>query len=198
MKKVLNIIASLIAVAALTVTAGNAQAADGKNTIQPLCAQCHKAENNVIIGTVVPGSQMNGSSFKVQTGGTVWDVSYDKSTKMKKMRTAKEFPNDEGVKIKIASVKGNQAYAEEMSYKPSYKFKNPDDIISVGEVAELLKNKPTKDGDWVLFDSRGYDNYIEGHLPGAVLLPYYEMAAYMDSLPKDKNTLIVSYCRGGT
>lgn len=50
----------------------------------------------------------------------------------------------------------------------------------------------------MLFDARGYDNYIEGHLPGAVLLPYYEMSAYMDRLPKDKNTLIVSYCRGRT
>lgn len=197
MKKASSIIALLIAVAALNITAGNSQAAGSKNTSQPVCTQCHKAEDNIIWGTVVPGSQFNGNSFKVQAGETVWDVSYDKNTKMKKMRTAKELPDGEGVRIKISSVNGNQAYAEELSYKPSYKFKNPDDVILVGEVAELLKRQP-KDGDWMLFDARGYDNYIEGHLPGAVLLPYYEMAAYIDRLPKDKNTLIVSYCRGGT
>lgn len=197
MKRVLSIFALLIAAAVLAVTAEDSQAMNGKSKIQPLCAQCHKADDNTIWGTVVPGSQFNGNSFKVQAGGTVWDVSYDKSTKMKKMRTAKELPDNEGVRIKIASVKGNQVYAEEVSYKPSYKFRDPDDIISVGEVVELLKRKP-KDGDWMLFDSRGYDNYIEGHLPNAVLLPYYEMGAYMDRLPKDKDTLIVSYCRGGT
>ncbi len=196
MKKASSIIASLIAVASMTFTPGNSQA-DSNSKAQPLCTQCHKTENNVIWGTVVPGSQMNGNSLKVQAGSTVWDVSYDKNTKMKKMGTAKELPNGEGVRIKISSIKGDQAYAEEISYKPSYKFKNPDDIILVGEVVELLKREP-KDGDWMLFDSRGYDNYIEGHLPGAVLLPYYEMAAYMDRLPKDKNTLIVSYCRGGS
>lgn len=197
MKKASSIIATLIAGAALTVVAGSALAADGKSTVKPLCSQCHKAESNVIFGTVVPDSQFNSSSFKVDTEGTIWDVSYDSGTKMKKMRTAKELPNHEGVRVKISSIKGNRAYAEELSYKPSYKFKNPDDIISIGEVAELLK-RPQKDGDWMLFDARGYDNYIEGHLPGAVLLPYYEMSAYMDRLPKDKNTLIVSYCRGGT
>lgn len=198
MKKVLKVIALMIVGAAI-FAAANTLASAGNGDIPPLCAQCHKSENNVIWGTVVPGSQfIKEGFFKVDTGGTVWDVSYDKNTKLKKFRTARELPNDEGIMIKVAKINGNQIYAEEISYKPSYKFKNPDDVILIGEVWELIKNSPPKDGDWMLFDARGYDNYIEGHLPGAVLLPYYEMAAYMDRLPKDKNTLIVSYCRGGT
>jgi len=107
------------------------------------------------------------------------------------------LPNNEGVRIRFSSIRENEVYAEEISYKPNYSIKDPGDVIYIHEVVELLKRKP-KDGDWMLFDARGYDNYIEGHLPGAILLPYYEMDSYMDRLPKDKNTLIVSYCRGGT
>jgi len=181
----------------LMTNPGNAESSS-KSHVAPTCVPCHKAENNEIWGTVVPYSQLTTDGFfKVQSGDKTWHIRYDTNTKLKKFRTLKELPNNEGVRIRFSSIRENEVYAEEISYKPNYSIKDPGDVIYIHEVVELLKRKP-KDGDWMLFDARGYDNYIEGHLPGAILLPYYEMDSYMDRLPKDKNTLIVSYCRGGT
>lgn len=180
----------LAILAALTIT-GNAKA---KETITPICTGCHQADSSTIWGTLVPGSQTD-NSFKVQAGKDVWSVRYDKSSKLNKLATAKDLSDEKAVKVKFKADGENKVYAEEMSYKSNYGFKNPDDVITISEVVELLKKSP-KEGNYIIFDSRGYDNYIEGHLPGAVLLPHYQFQAFKDRMPADKNTLIVAYCRG--
>lgn len=193
MKKAKKLFFSLLmAGAAMTLMTGHALA---KETITPICAGCHKADDKTIWGTLVPGSQTD-SSFKVQAGKDVWEVRYDRFSKLKNLRTVRDLADEKAVKVKFRN-EGSTVYAEEMSYKSNYKFKNPDDIITVAEVVELLKKDP-KEGNYVIFDSRGYDNFIEGHLPKAVNLPFYQLQRFKDRLPADKNTLIVAYCRGGS
>ncbi len=49
----------------------------------------------------------------------------------------------------------------------------------------------------VLLDVRTPEEFAEGHIEGAQLLPYDEIAARTDELPADKDTTIVVYCRSG-
>jgi rhodanese-related sulfurtransferase len=57
------------------------------------------------------------------------------------------------------------------------------------EIRALLKR-----GDALLIDVRPAAEYAHGHLPGAISIPYEELAQKLDELPRDKR--IVTYCRG--
>ena len=62
--------------------------------------------------------------------------------------------------------------------------------ISVTEVKALVESKKA-----VLIDVNGSQSFAKGRVPGA--LDYAAIKANLaDSLPKDKNTLIVAYCGG--
>jgi rhodanese-related sulfurtransferase/DNA-binding transcriptional ArsR family regulator len=49
-------------------------------------------------------------------------------------------------------------------------------------------------GDVVVLDVRPLEEYLAGHIPGAVCIPVGELAERVDELPED--TEIVVYCRG--
>jgi hypothetical protein len=189
-----SLAATLFAPVMLMAMTGSPMAGSEKARMTPICAECHKDDGKTIWGALAPGSQQEGS-FTVQAGKDLWNVRYDKSSKLKKLGTVRDLADEKAVKVVFRSEEGGEVYAEALSYKSNYSFKNPDDTITSAEVLELLKKSPKK-GKYVIFDSRGYDNYIEGHLPGAVLLPNYRYQAFKDRMPKDKNTLIVAYCRG--
>ena len=62
--------------------------------------------------------------------------------------------------------------------------------ISVTEVKALVESKKA-----VFIDVNGSQSFAKGRIPGA--LDYAAIKANLaDSLPKDKNTLIVAYCGG--
>ena len=62
--------------------------------------------------------------------------------------------------------------------------------ISVTEVKTLAESKKA-----VLIDVNGSESYAKGHVPGALDFAVIQ-ANLADSLPKDKNTLIVASCGG--
>jgi len=49
----------------------------------------------------------------------------------------------------------------------------------------------------VLLDVRTQEEYDEGHIEGAALLPYDAIAADSAVLPADRNAAIIVYCRSG-
>ena len=51
--------------------------------------------------------------------------------------------------------------------------------------------------EYVLIDARTQQEYDEGHIEGAVLLPEYEVSKRAESLIEDKDALILVYCRSG-
>ncbi|MGC0333978.1 rhodanese-related sulfurtransferase/DNA-binding transcriptional ArsR family regulator [Streptomyces sp. SAI-170] len=57
---------------------------------------------------------------------------------------------------------------------------------------ELLTRVPT--GDVVVLDVRPVEEYLAGHIPGALSIPVTELADRIEELPED--TEIVVYCRG--
>lgn len=66
----------------------------------------------------------------------------------------------------------------------------PEGPLTRGELAEKLRR-----GDNVLvLDTRPREEYLAGHIPGAVSVPLDELASAIRRLPKERE--IVAYCRG--
>jgi len=67
--------------------------------------------------------------------------------------------------------------------------------VTSAEVKSLLAKTPAE-GGYQLIDARPDIKYFEGHLPGAVSLPWAEMKEQLDALPTDKSTQLIFYCGG--
>ena len=51
--------------------------------------------------------------------------------------------------------------------------------------------------DYVLLDTRTEEEFAEGHIEGAIMIPEYEIADKAEAAIPDKDTLILVYCRSG-
>lgn len=65
--------------------------------------------------------------------------------------------------------------------------------ISASQAKELMDTEE----DYVIIDARTQEEYDEGHIDGAVLMPEYEVAQKAPQMLKDKEQLILVYCRSG-
>jgi rhodanese-related sulfurtransferase len=63
--------------------------------------------------------------------------------------------------------------------------------------AEEAKAIMDRESGYIIIDARTQSEYDEGHIPGAILIPEYEIASKAGELLKDKNQLILVYCRSG-
>ena len=50
---------------------------------------------------------------------------------------------------------------------------------------------------YIIIDARTQSEYDEGHIPGAILIPEYEIADRAEKELTDKKQLILVYCRSG-
>lgn len=51
--------------------------------------------------------------------------------------------------------------------------------------------------DYIIIDARTEEEFADGHIKGAVLIPEYEIAEKAEVELTDKNALIFVYCRSG-
>ena len=51
--------------------------------------------------------------------------------------------------------------------------------------------------DYVIIDARTEEEFSQGHIEGAILIPEYEIAQRAEKEIPDKDTLILVYCRSG-
>ena len=65
--------------------------------------------------------------------------------------------------------------------------------ISAKEAKELMDTEQ----DYIILDTREQDEFDEGHIPGAILIPYTEIADEAEAVLPDKDQLILVYCRSG-
>ena len=65
--------------------------------------------------------------------------------------------------------------------------------ITKEEMLEILK----KVKGIVLLDVRSIQEYEEGHISGAINIPFYEIEQTAERIIKDKNSIIVVYCNAG-
>ncbi|WP_431955828.1 ArsR/SmtB family transcription factor [Nocardia lijiangensis] len=66
---------------------------------------------------------------------------------------------------------------------------SPDDAITRDELVRRRDN-----GDITVVDVRPHEEYVAGHIPGAINIPLAELADRLAELPADHD--IVAYCRG--
>lgn len=70
-------------------------------------------------------------------------------------------------------------------------FTAPDELepVTAEQLAALMR-----DGEVMLLDARPVDEYVAGHIPGAVSMPLERLRRRLSALPKDVE--VVAYCRG--
>lgn len=78
----------------------------------------------------------------------------------------------------IVSEKGEKAMYEQISAEEAKK------IMDSGE-------------EHIILDTREQDEFDEGHIPGAILIPYTEIENKAEEMLPDKDKLILVYCRSG-
>ena len=67
------------------------------------------------------------------------------------------------------------------------------DQISGAEAKALMDSE----SGYIIIDARTQSEYDQGHIPGAILIPEYEIADRAEKELHDKNQLILVYCRSG-
>ena len=65
--------------------------------------------------------------------------------------------------------------------------------ISGAEAQALMDSE----SGYIIIDARTQEEYNEGHIPGAILIPEYEIADRAEKELPDKDQLILVYCRSG-
>ena len=65
--------------------------------------------------------------------------------------------------------------------------------ISGAEAKALMDSEK----DYIIIDARTQSEYDEGHIPGAILIPEYEIAERAERELPNKKQLILVYCRSG-
>lgn len=63
--------------------------------------------------------------------------------------------------------------------------------------AEKAKQLMTTETDYVILDARTQEEFDEGHIEGARLIPEYEVSTRAEKELPDKEQLILVYCRSG-
>ncbi len=63
--------------------------------------------------------------------------------------------------------------------------------------AEDAKKLMDTESDFIIIDARTAEEFAEGHIPDAVLIPEYEITDRAPAELPDKDRLILVYCRSG-
>ena len=67
------------------------------------------------------------------------------------------------------------------------------DQISGAEAKALMDSE----SGYIIIDARTQEEYDQGDIPGAIMIPEYEIADRAEKELPDKNQLILVYCRSG-
>ncbi len=67
----------------------------------------------------------------------------------------------------------------------------------VNITAQQAKKIMDTETGYVILDTRTQEEYDEGHIPGAILIPYDEILQKAEGVLADKDQLILVYCRSG-
>ena len=65
--------------------------------------------------------------------------------------------------------------------------------ITASQAKEIMD----KETEYVILDVRTEEEFDQGHIPGAILIPDYEIMTKAEEILKDKKQLILVYCRSG-
>ena len=75
--------------------------------------------------------------------------------------------------------------------------KNNQEMVFLNITAEEARKLMDSEKDRIILDVRSREEYDQGHIPGAILIPDTEIEAKAADLLPDKDQLILVYCRSG-
>ena len=81
--------------------------------------------------------------------------------------------------------------------KPTEETPNTQEAVYMNITAQEAKEIMGREEGYVILDTRTQEEYDEGHIPGAILIPHDEILQKAESLLTDKDQLILVYCRSG-
>ena len=74
---------------------------------------------------------------------------------------------------------------------------NDQGAVYVNITAEEAKQIMDTEEGYIILDVRTQEEYDQGHIPGAILIPHTEIEARAEEVLTDKDKLILVYCRSG-
>lgn len=183
------------ALAAALVLGAWGPASAGKPQIGGPCVQCHSGAPDVVRGTLGTRSE-KFSTINVQVGDLVWVIKYDQATKVTGAASLEAIPAGKEIAVTFTG-DAKTARATAISVKQPYKTP-AEQVASLEYMKEMVAKGPDK-GSFLLVDARPTPPYLEGHIPGAVSMPYGAFdKMHAQVLPKDKGKLLIFYCGGDT
>lgn len=75
--------------------------------------------------------------------------------------------------------------------------KNDQEMVYLNITAEEARKLMDSEEGCIILDVRTREEYDQGHIPGAILIPNTEIEAKAADLLPDKGQLILVYCRSG-
>ena len=74
---------------------------------------------------------------------------------------------------------------------------NSKEAVYVNITAQEAKEIMDSEEGYIILDVREQEEYDAGHVPGAILIPYTQIAEKADEMLPDKGQLLLVYCRSG-
>ena len=74
---------------------------------------------------------------------------------------------------------------------------NNQEAVYVNITAEEAKQIMDNEEGFIILDVRTQEEYDQGHIPGAIVISYEEIAEKAEEVLTDKGQLILVYCRSG-
>ena len=74
---------------------------------------------------------------------------------------------------------------------------NDQGAVYVNITAEEAKEIMDSEEGYIILDVRTREEYDQGHIPGAIVIPHEEIAEKAEEVLTDKDQLILVYCRSG-
>ena len=74
---------------------------------------------------------------------------------------------------------------------------NDQGAVYMNITAEEAKQIMDSEEGYIILDVRTQEEYDEGHIPGAIVIPHEEIAEKAEEVLTDKDQLILVYCRSG-
>lgn len=74
---------------------------------------------------------------------------------------------------------------------------NNQGAVYVNITAEEAKQIMDSEEGYIILDVRTQEEYDQGHIPGAIVIPHEEIAEKAEEVLTDKDQLILVYCRSG-
>ena len=71
------------------------------------------------------------------------------------------------------------------------------EAVYVNITAQEAKKIMDEREGYIILDTRTREEYDEGHIPGAILIPHDQIREQAESVLTDKDQLILVYCRSG-